>query len=77
MKTKLNYLGQSWGGLDWSPWVPFSHYDFKEIPPSPGVYRVKPVYQDFLTYIGQTGRSLRIRLSTLRKLVYPRNCGHI
>ncbi len=59
------YLGRRWCGLPWSRWVPFSESDFRDIPPSAGVYRVKPVNKDILVYIGETGRSLRERLRTL------------
>ena len=60
------YLSPLWCGLHWSKWVAFSQPDFGLIPHIPGVYRVRPAGKNFLTYIGQTGQSLRIRLSTLR-----------
>jgi len=37
------------------------------LPAKPGVYRVRPADGDYLMYIGQTGRTLRQRLSELSK----------
>ena len=56
-----------WGGLAWTPWVPFVGGDFRTLPASAGLYRVRVIGQDCLVYVGQTGRSLRERLRALRK----------
>jgi len=53
--------------LQWSDWVPFSSASFKEIPPGPGVYRVRVRGTNRIAYIGQTGRGLRARLLDLRR----------
>jgi len=64
----MSYLERAWCGLTWAPWVGFksSRREWKTIPEAPGVYRVRPVGQSFLMYIGQTGRGLRERLGELR-----------
>lgn len=58
---------QNWCGLDWTAWVPFIGGDFATMPAGPGVYRVRVLSQSTLTYLGQTGRSLRERLRALRR----------
>jgi hypothetical protein len=60
--------GPRWGGLSWSPWVPFDGADFVEIPTGPGLYRVRSVGRRGLVYIGETGRSLRGRLLDLCRM---------
>lgn len=65
MANHSGYLTESWCGLTWSIWVPFGSSNFKEIPVDPGLYRVKAINQNFLTYIGQTGSGLRNRLRAL------------
>ncbi len=67
MKSYQDFLGESWCNLIWSIWVPFGSPNFKEIPVEAGLYRVKPINQKFLTYIGQTGKGLRNRLRVLSK----------
>ncbi len=62
-------MSQKWCGVKWTRWVRFSERDFREIPESPGVYRIKPINRNILMYIGQTGRSLRGRLMVLRNEV--------
>lgn len=64
-----DYLAYNWGGLPWSEWVPFNadRQTFSEIPPEPGLYRIKPVGQDLLMYVGSTGRSLHAKLAGLRQ----------
>lgn len=65
----MNYIDPSWCGHAWSAWVPFEHFTERRgiLPVEQGVYRVRPVEGDCLMYIGQTGRSLRQRLSELSK----------
>ena len=58
---------QNWLSLQWTDWVPFDGGDFKLLPPSAGIYRVRVLGQNQLAYIGQTGRNLRERLSDLRR----------
>ncbi len=65
----MEYLSINWEGLQWTPWI---HFDeprmaFKALPTTGGIYRVRPAGADHLAYIGQTGRSLRERLSSLRR----------
>lgn len=67
MKNPPCFLGESWCQLHWSVWVPFGSPNFKEIPSEPGFYRVKPINQNNLSYIGQTGRNLRARVCALGK----------
>lgn len=64
-----DYLAYNWGGLPWSEWVPFNadRRTFYEIPKEPGLYRIKPVGQDVLMYVGSTGRSLHAKLAGLRQ----------
>ena len=53
---------------------------FRVLPKCPGAYRVKPLGEDQLAYIGQTGRDLRERLRDLclntLKLEMPFNDPH-
>lgn len=65
--TDTTYLNPSWCGLAWSAWVPFEYFHERRtaLPAGPGVYRVRPVDDDCLMYIGQTGRTLRERLYAL------------
>jgi hypothetical protein len=53
--------------LTWSPWLPLegAARDVR-IPREPGLYRIRSVETGRLLYIGQTGRTLRERLSALR-----------
>jgi len=67
--AERTYLCSSWCDLTWSDWVPFGEFSERKavLPLEPGVYRVRPVDRDCLMYIGQTGRTLRQRLSELSK----------
>ena len=62
------FFSESWCDLAWSPWAPFDwrHPLFSALPRGPGVYRVRPAAGRQLAYIGETGRSVRGRVSTLR-----------
>lgn len=64
----MDYLSDSWCDLKWSKWTPLKNEnkELTKLPNSPGVYRVRPIGNDFLVYIGQTGRSLRERMGQLR-----------
>lgn len=56
-----------WGGLDWSDWQPLDRSQIKAFAPhGPGVYRIRETGGTCLSYLGQTSRSLRMRLGTLR-----------
>ncbi|WP_338452542.1 GIY-YIG nuclease family protein [Niallia oryzisoli] len=61
------YLSDTWGGITWTPWLTFNQVmkTKKLLPTSPGMYRIKPVGQSHLMYVGQTGRNLRERLTDL------------
>jgi predicted GIY-YIG superfamily endonuclease len=61
----MTFLENNWCGLNWTPWVSFNDIS-QVIPIEPGVYRVKPVNQQTLIYIGQTG-NVRTRTTTLRR----------
>lgn len=65
----MEYLSINWEGLEWAPWIHFDEQGtaFKALPATAGIYRVRPAGADYLAYIGQTGRSLRERLSSLRR----------
>ena len=80
--TSFEFFSHSWCNLSWTPWIPFSTQssEFQIIPKEPGLYRIRPVNEQFLMYIGQTGRSLRERLNDLRrntvKEIMPFNDPH-
>jgi len=65
----MAWLDSNWCELSWTPWVKFSgqRSDWRKLPGGSGVYRVRPVGQRFLMYVGQTGRSLRGRLHDLQR----------
>jgi len=65
----IPYFFDNWCSLPWTPWVPFNagKHTFKEIPHEPGLYRIRPAGKDFLMYIGETQRSLHLRLNDLRQ----------
>ncbi|MHB8163090.1 MAG: hypothetical protein ACYDDV_01945 [Methanoregula sp.] len=54
--------------LSWTPWVPFTadKQEFRQIPVEPGLYRIRPVGEEFFMYIGETRTSLFKRLNDLR-----------
>jgi hypothetical protein len=64
-----SWFAESWQYLPWSPWVPFAadRDEFFSIPKSPGLYRIRPKDQDFLMYIGETGKMLHQKLAELRQ----------
>jgi len=61
--------------LSWSPWVPFTadKQEFRQIPTEPGLYRIRPMGEDFFLYIGETRTSLYKRLGDLRLELRNRN----
>jgi hypothetical protein len=65
--SKADYEADDWMGFDWSPWLSLNPAKGKlsQISTNPGIYRVRHIERDGLTYIGQTGRSLRGRLRAL------------
>lgn len=67
----MDYFSEKWQNLSWSPWIPFDADipTFKQLPAEPGLYRIRPQGEDFLMYIGQTGRTVRQRLNELRQNV--------
>lgn len=80
--TSFEFFSPTWCNLSWSEWIPFSALspEFKSIPKEPGLYRIRAKNQQFLMYIGQTGRSLRERLNDLKrntlKEIMPFNDPH-
>jgi hypothetical protein len=64
-----SWFAESWQYLPWSPWVPFAadRDEFLSIPKAPGLYRIRPKSQDFLMYIGETGKMLHQKLAELRQ----------
>ena len=65
--NESDYYALDWMGFEWSPWRSLNPADgeLSEISTNPGIYRVRHLDRDGLTYIGQTGRSLRGRLRAL------------
>jgi len=61
--------------LSWSPWIPFTadKQEFRQIPTEPGLYRIRPVGEEFFMYIGETRTSLYKRLGDLRLELRNRN----
>lgn len=61
------YLMSNWGGIQWTPWYSFQDVleNRQVLPTLAGMYRIKPVGYNHLMYIGQTGRNLRERVTTL------------
>lgn len=66
---------ESWGNLKWSEWIKLDgdSTDYKKIPNTGGLYRVRAITREPLIYIGQTGRNLRERLRALRSGVISPN----
>jgi len=66
--------------LNWSSWVPLESIRLESaVPDRPGLYRIRSVETGRILYIGQTGRSLRGRLGSLRGVygdVMPYNDPH-
>ncbi len=66
--------------LDWSPWFSLQGIGrTRDVSDRPGLYRIRSVETGQILYIGQTGRSLRGRLGSLRGVygdVMPYNDPH-
>ena len=65
----MSYFEANWCSLNWTPWISFTatKAKWKLIPNETGVYRVKPSGTSIIAYIGETGRELKDRLSSLRR----------
>jgi hypothetical protein len=65
----MSYFESNWCSLNWTPWVSFSgsRSEWKLLPSETGVYRVRPLGTSIIAYIGETGRNLKSRLSSLRR----------
>ncbi|MCG3885100.1 GIY-YIG nuclease family protein [Photobacterium leiognathi] len=66
--SQYSLHSKNWADLTWSEWVKLDgdNNDYKLIPNTSGVYRVRAIGREPLIYIGQTGRNLRERLKALR-----------
>lgn len=64
----IDHFFDNWCNLTWTEWIPFSATKqvWIRIPREPGLYRIRPVGKEYLVYIGETRRTLRERLHTLR-----------
>lgn len=70
-------MDQVWCNLAWTPWVPLEREEIRRTTPTlPGVYRIRSEDRspNRLTYIGQTGRTLRERLLSLVPGVNNEEC---
>ena len=67
-----DYISRDWLDLDWSEWTSL-HPDndrLTDITTDEGLYRVRHTERGGLTYIGETGRSLRGRVRSLSRGAY-------
>ena len=71
-RERASSTGPRWCGQAWGPWMPFESGDFGLLPTGPGLYRIRAIGRRGLVYLGETGRSLRGRLSSLRRGVLGR-----
>jgi hypothetical protein len=64
----IDHFFDNWCSLAWTEWIPFNatRQVWTRIPREPGLYRIRPVGKEYLVYIGETKRTLRDRLHTLR-----------
>jgi hypothetical protein len=64
----IDHFFDNWCNLTWTEWIPFNATKqvWTRIPREPGLYRIRPVGKEYLVYIGETKRTLRERLHTLR-----------
>jgi hypothetical protein len=64
-----SFLAPDWCGLSWSAFVPFgaARDQMRTITKEPGLYRGRVAGAPRLAYVGQTGRDLRDRVSSLAR----------
>lgn len=69
MSTPATFLAPDWCGRAWTPFVPFgaSPVERRVFPTGGGLYRVRVTGRDQLAYVGQTGRDLRDRVTSLAR----------
>lgn len=70
--NESSYFDADWLELDWSEWhrLDADNSRYKDMPTTAGLYRVRHQHRFGLEYIGQTGRSLRGRVQSLRNGTY-------
>lgn len=70
--TQSDYAADDWLGLEWRDWAELDPAagSLAALPTEPGLYRVRHLDRDGLTYIGETGRSLRGRVRALARGTY-------
>ena len=66
----MTYHSSRWCELNWTPWAALDPAPGRT-PEVPGLYRIRPGRRVPLAYIGQTGRSLRMRLRELGSALGP------
>jgi hypothetical protein len=67
--NESDYTARNWLNLNWSEWITL-HPDndrLTDVTTDEGLYRVHHTERDGLTYIGETGRSLRGRIRALAR----------
>ena len=69
----MRFLSDDWCSLKWTAFAPLRDV-LSTTPKGPGVYRVRVIGRDALAYIGQTGRSLWERLTSLSRNAYRDEC---
>lgn len=70
--NRTEYFSDDWLGIEWGNWVnldPSAGY-LSELPTDEGLYRVRHLDRNGLTYIGETGRSVRGRVRSLARGTY-------
>ena len=72
MDGKLSVNSPTWLPLSWTNWAAFDGGEFKSLPTTSGIYRVRIFDQNRLAYTGETGLKLRERLSDLRRKTLAR-----
>ncbi|GAA4978925.1 GIY-YIG nuclease family protein [Actinoplanes utahensis] len=67
-----NHYADDWRGVDWTPWVSLNPDDgaLSQFPTDEGIYRIRHRGRAGLTYIGETGRSVRGRVRSLARGAY-------
>lgn len=69
-RTRL--FSNDWLGIEWGNWVNLnpSAGHLSELPTDEGIYRVRHLDRNGLTYIGETGRNIRRRVQALARGTY-------